>query len=120
VARYLGHLEHTERSPANVRRYRGLLSGWIGPAVGTANPSDVTPGDVDQLLAQMHAAGRSASSTHQARTLLRSAYRWARMTYSIRHNPRPSRQAVTTLARRWPKLVDASAVAARVCVGPVP
>ena len=30
--------------------------------------------------------------------------------------PRPSSEAVTRLARRWPKLVDASAVAVRVCV----
>jgi hypothetical protein len=87
VARYLGHLEHTQRSPETIRRYRGLLSGWIGPALGTRAPSDVTPDDVDQLLSQMQAAGQSDSSTHQARTLLRSAFRWARATYSIRHNP---------------------------------
>lgn len=87
VARYLGHLEHTGRSPATIRRYRGLLSAWIGPALGTVAPSDVTPGDVDELLARMHAEGQSPSSTHQARTLLRSAYRWARTTYTIRHNP---------------------------------
>jgi hypothetical protein len=87
VARYLGHLEHTDRSPETIRRYRGLLSSWIGPALGTVAPTDLTPGDVDQLLDKMHAAGQSASSTHQTRTLLRSAYRWARTTYSIRHNP---------------------------------
>lgn len=68
VARYVGHLEHTGRSPATIRRYRSLLSGWIGPALGTVAPTDVTPDDVDQLLAQMHAAGQSPSSTHQTRT----------------------------------------------------
>jgi hypothetical protein len=87
VARYLGHLEHTDRSPETIRRYRSLLSAWIGPTLGTVAPTDVTPGDVDQLLAKMHAARQSPSSTHQARTLLRSTYRWARTTYSIRHNP---------------------------------
>jgi hypothetical protein len=87
VARYLGCLEHTDRSPETIRRYRSLLSAWIGPALGTRAPTDVTPDDVDQLLAQMHDAGQSPSSTHQTHTLLRSAYRWARTTYSIRHNP---------------------------------
>jgi hypothetical protein len=87
VARYLGYLEDADRSPETIRRYRSLLSAWIGPALGTVAPADVTSGDVDELLAQMHAAGQSPSSTHQARTLLRSAYRWARPTYSIRHNP---------------------------------
>jgi hypothetical protein len=87
VARYLGHLEHTQRSPETIRRYHGLLSGWIGPALGTRAPTDITPTDIDQLLTQMHHAGQSASSTHQTRTLLRSTYRWARTTYSIRHNP---------------------------------
>jgi hypothetical protein len=87
VARYLGHLDHTDRSPETIRRYSGLLSAWIGPALGTVAPTNVTSGDVDELLAQMHAEGQSPSSTHQARTLLRSTYRWARTTYSIRHNP---------------------------------
>jgi hypothetical protein len=87
LARYLGHLEHTRRSPETIRRYHGLLTGWIGPELGTRAPNDVTPGDVDQLLVRMHQAGQSASSTHQARTLLRSAYRWAGASYSIRHNP---------------------------------
>lgn len=87
VARYLGQLEHTERSPETIRRYRGLLSGWIGPALGTVTPTEVAAGDVDRLLVQMHAAGQSASSAHQTRTLLRGAYRWGRATYSIRHNP---------------------------------
>jgi site-specific recombinase XerD len=87
VARYLGHLEHSDRSPETIRRYRGLLSAWIGPALGTVAPTNVRPGDVDELLAKMRAAGRSLSSTHQARTLLRSTYRWARTTYSTRHNP---------------------------------
>jgi hypothetical protein len=87
VARYLGHLEHTDRSPETIRRYRGLLSGWIGPALGTGAPTDVTPDDINQLLAEMHAAGQSPSSTRQTRTLLRRTYRWARSMYSIRHNP---------------------------------
>jgi hypothetical protein len=47
VARYLDHLERTDRSPATIRRYRGLLSLWIGPALGTMTPTDVTPGDVN-------------------------------------------------------------------------
>jgi hypothetical protein len=52
VARYLGYLEHSDRSPETIRRYRGLLSAWIGPALGTVAPADVAPGDVDELLAR--------------------------------------------------------------------
>jgi hypothetical protein len=87
VARYLGHLEHTDRSRETIRRYHGLLPGWIEPALGTVAPTDVTHDDVDQLLVQMRATGQNDSSAHQARTLLRSAYRWSRATYSIRPNP---------------------------------
>jgi hypothetical protein len=80
---------HGTEAQANraLRRCGSLLSAWTGPALGTVAPTDVTPGDVDELLARMHAEGQSPSSTHQARALLRSAYRWARTTYSIRHNP---------------------------------
>jgi hypothetical protein len=99
VARYLGHLEHTGRRPETIRRYRGLLSAWIGPALGTVAPSDVTPSDVDQLLAQMHGAGQSDSSVHQARTLLRSAYPLRPRYVLDPPQPCPGRPAMTCVCR---------------------
>jgi hypothetical protein len=87
VARYLGHLEQRQRSPATVRRYRGLLDRWIGPGLGSRGPTNIAPGDIDNLVDQMVHAGQSDSSVHQMRTLLRGAYRWARGNGWTRHNP---------------------------------
>ena len=78
VGDYLRFLETDEgRKHSTLLRYRTVYATWLAPAVGGQPAETVPAGRIERALNEMRRAGQSASSIHQAFTVLSGAYRWA-------------------------------------------
>jgi integrase len=59
--------------PATIREYAGHVERYWIPKLGTTQISAIRAGDVERVMAEMMAAGRSASTARAVRTTLRRA-----------------------------------------------
>lgn len=87
LARYLSHLEDQGKELRTRTRYAGVAKVWVSPAIGGKPARRVTADDIDRCFAKMRRAGQSASSMNQAKALLSGAFKWARRTGKVLHNP---------------------------------
>jgi integrase len=69
------------------QRYVSANNNWISPVLGTKPVRRVSAEDIDRCFAAMRRAGQSASSMNQAKALLSGAFKWARRTGKVPHNP---------------------------------
>jgi integrase len=87
LERYLTFLEDQGRELRTRERYNSAKKNWLSPAIGTRPARQVTADDIDRCFAGMRRAGQSASSMNQAKALLSGAFKWARRTGKVLHNP---------------------------------
>ena len=101
---YLTYLEDQGRELRTRTRYAGVAKVWISPAIGRLQARRVMADDVDSCFARMRRAGQSASSMNQAKALLSGAFKWARRTGKVMHNPMAGFQLPKSIYMRREKL----------------
>jgi integrase len=84
---YVVYLEDQGNELRTRDRYISAKKNWISPVIGSKLARRVTADDVDHCFARMRKAGQSASSMNQANALLSGAFKWARRTGKVLHNP---------------------------------
>jgi integrase len=84
---YLTHLENQGREQRTRTRYESVAKVWVVPAIGSKPARRVTADDIDRCFARMRKAGQSSSSMNQAKALLSGAFKWARRTGKVVHDP---------------------------------
>jgi integrase len=84
---YLVYLEDQGKELRTRDRYLSAKKNWISPVIGNKVARRLTADDVDHCFARMRKAGQSASSMNQAKALLSGAFKWARRTGKVLHNP---------------------------------
>jgi hypothetical protein len=104
AARFFAHTETIGRTPHTVRRYRQLWRDWLAPSLGSTQPNDLHPAQIEATLAAMANAGQSASSVRQSATVIASLCRWAQDTGLANYNPAlaarlPDGHSITTRRR---------------------
>lgn len=78
MGEYMRLLETENKlSPTTLRTYRNYIKTWILPHVGPFRIKDFTAGDLREFEAKITAEGRSQSTVHQVRQILRGALRFA-------------------------------------------
>ena len=88
VEGYLRFLEEDKgRKHSTLVRYRTLYASWLSPTLGARRAEGLLPEQLERALGGMRRAGQSASSIHQAFTLLNGAFKWAKRNRRISRNP---------------------------------
>jgi len=88
VEDYLHFLEKDKgRKHSTLVRYRTLYDIWLAPTLGGRRAESLLPGHLERALGIMRRAGQSASSIHQAFTVLNGAFKWAKRNRRISRNP---------------------------------
>jgi len=106
VDAYLRFLEDDKgRKHSTLVRYHTLFASWLAPTLGARRAEGVLPEHLERSLGGMRRAGQSASSIHQAFTLLNGAFKWAKRNRRISRNPmidveKPHSTTVSTPALR--------------------
>ncbi|MGC8628155.1 MAG: hypothetical protein ACP5VR_11530 [Acidimicrobiales bacterium] len=84
---YLVYLEEQGRETRTLARYADVRKNWLSPVIGKKAARRLTADDVDRCFGRMRKAGQSTSSMNQAKALLSGAFKWARRTGKVLHNP---------------------------------
>jgi integrase len=88
VDAYLHFLEADKgRKHSTLVRYRTLYATWLAPTLGGRRAEGLLPEHLERTLGIMRRAGQSASSIHQAFTVLNGAFKWAKRNRRITRNP---------------------------------
>jgi integrase len=88
VEGYLHFLEDDKgRKHSTLVRYRTLWTTWLAPTLGGRRAEGLLPEHLERTLGIMRRAGQSASSIHQAFTVLNGAFKWAKRNRRISRNP---------------------------------
>ncbi len=84
---YLGYLENQGREQRTRTRYESVAKVWVAPTIGSKPARRVTADEIDCCFVRMRTAGQSSSSMNQAKALLSGAFKWARRTGKVLHDP---------------------------------
>lgn len=87
IRHYLEYAEDQGKELRTLRRYAGIAKKWVSPVVGAKLVRRVTPEDIDRCFLRMRKAGQSAASMNYSKALLSGAFKWARRTGKVFHDP---------------------------------
>ena len=87
LERYIAYLDDQGREVRTRLRYAEANKNWISPLIGGKPARRLSADDIDRCFARMRKAGQSTSSMNQAKALLSGAFKWARRTGKVLHNP---------------------------------
>lgn len=88
VEGYLRFLEDDKgRKHSTLVRYRTLWITWLSPTLAGRRAEGLPPEHLERALGIMRRSGQSASSIHQAFTVLNGALKWAKRNRRISRNP---------------------------------
>ncbi|MCU1491294.1 MAG: integrase family protein [Acidimicrobiaceae bacterium] len=87
IHHYLEHAEEQGKALRTRRRYADVAKNWVAPVIGCKLARRVTPEEIDRCFARMRKAGQSAGSMNYAKALLSGAFKWARRTGKVLHDP---------------------------------